>query len=411
MHRSFLQFSAICMVSSIALVPSFAQTKPKRLAIFSGGSALNPLSERLVLEVTQNVSFIVPVSDNGGSSEEIRRAIGGVAVGDIRSRLLRIADDQSEEGKAVKHLLHHRLAAIPFQEDDKAARLEWQHILEGTHPLYNNISSPYKDTIRSFLLRFNHAIMKQAPTSFDFRNGSIGNFFFSGAFLELSSIESAIFLVGSVLRVPSSCKVIPVINTMSKVNLAVQLLDGQFVVGQMQISHPPSSSSRTFVDKSIQEALPSPIQRVFYVNEDAQETLPEVNLRVLEAIKASDHIIYGMGSLYSSIIPSLVLRGVGETIASNRGKKVLLLNAFNDRETMDMSASDFVSAITDGAGRYGALQVSPSAVISHIVYLEDGGISVDKARLEEMGIHCIPLTKSSDGLYDLDDLLEILNTL
>ena len=43
------------------------------------------------------MAYILPVSDDGGSTAEIVRVLGGPAVGDIRSRCLRLADDSDEE--------------------------------------------------------------------------------------------------------------------------------------------------------------------------------------------------------------------------------------------------------------------------------------------------------------------------
>lgn len=56
----------------------------KRLVIFSGGTAVNPLSLALSL-LTPLVTYILPVTDDGGSSAEILRVLSGPAIGDIRS--------------------------------------------------------------------------------------------------------------------------------------------------------------------------------------------------------------------------------------------------------------------------------------------------------------------------------------
>lgn len=48
-------------------------------------------------KLTTQVSHVLPVSDDGGSTAEIVRVIGGPAVGDIRSRCLRLADDRDQE--------------------------------------------------------------------------------------------------------------------------------------------------------------------------------------------------------------------------------------------------------------------------------------------------------------------------
>lgn len=47
--------------------------------------------------MTTLVSHILPVSDDGGSTAEIVRVLGGPAVGDIRSRCVRLADDSNPE--------------------------------------------------------------------------------------------------------------------------------------------------------------------------------------------------------------------------------------------------------------------------------------------------------------------------
>lgn len=67
------------------------------------------------------MSHVLPVSDDGGSTAEIVRVLGGPAVGDIRSRCLRLADDDTQEARAVKALLGHRLSP----HDAEAAKMEW----------------------------------------------------------------------------------------------------------------------------------------------------------------------------------------------------------------------------------------------------------------------------------------------
>ena len=55
------------------------------------------------------VWHVLPVTDDGGSTAEIVRVLGGPAVGDIRSRLLRLAPGTTREARAVRRLLGHRL--------------------------------------------------------------------------------------------------------------------------------------------------------------------------------------------------------------------------------------------------------------------------------------------------------------
>ena len=60
-------------------------------------------------------------------------------------------------------------------------------------------------------------------------------------------------------------------------------------------------------------------------------------------------LIYSIGSLYTSIVPCLILRGVGKSIADSPTlkHKILILNGTNDRETEGYSALDFVLTITE----------------------------------------------------------------
>lgn len=67
-------------------------------------------------------------------------------------------------------------------------------IVEGTHPLWGGVSEPYKHMIRSFLVHFQLQILSQVSEEFNFRNGSIGNFFFAGSRTFFRSLESAVFL-------------------------------------------------------------------------------------------------------------------------------------------------------------------------------------------------------------------------
>jgi hypothetical protein len=67
-------------------------------------------------------------------------------------------------------------------------------IVEGVHSLWGGVSEPYKHMIRAFLVHFQLQILSQVSQEFNFRNGSIGNFFFAGARTFFRSLESAVFL-------------------------------------------------------------------------------------------------------------------------------------------------------------------------------------------------------------------------
>lgn len=87
-------------------------------------------------------------------------------------------DNHSDiEARAIKSLFSHRLPP-----SCRAAREEWLDIVESTHVLWQNISTPKKELIRSFFNVINLEIVKRLrPSSrFDFTNASVGNLFLTG---------------------------------------------------------------------------------------------------------------------------------------------------------------------------------------------------------------------------------------
>jgi hypothetical protein len=65
-----------------------ASTPTRRIVIFSGGSAANSLVDVFNEVIEKNaccLSYVIPISDNGGSSSELIRVFGGPGIGDIRS--------------------------------------------------------------------------------------------------------------------------------------------------------------------------------------------------------------------------------------------------------------------------------------------------------------------------------------
>ncbi|KAL5772254.1 hypothetical protein ACOSQ2_012178 [Xanthoceras sorbifolium] len=371
---------------------SYSNPNPTRpsLLVFSGGTAFNGVVEELK-KLTTRVAHVLPVSDDGGSTAEIVRVLGGPAVGDIRSRCLRLSDQSSSEALAVRKLLGHRLPLDPHQ-----AKSEWYNIVEGEHSLWKGVSRPYRETIRAFLAYFQNEILRRPRELFCFSNGSIGNFFFAGARIFFQSLDAAIFLFSRVSDIPSESLVLPVISTNDRLTLGCELSDGIVIRGQNEISHPTNGFMEPVKkERSSVPALPSRIKRVFYMSSEGSnllhEVFPTVNPAVLEQLSSVDCIVYAMGSLFTSICPSLVLRGIGEIISSRSCPKVLLLNGSQDRETSGFSASSFVNAITDALNRtYGdphnSLKTSPSQYINTLLVPKEGEIPLDIQCLASQGI-------------------------
>ena len=368
----------------------------KGIVVFSGGSAANNLVD--VFETVRRnkdslLSYIIPISDNGGSSSELIRVFGGPGIGDVRSRLVRLipSTPPSPERDAISILFNHRLSSTSSAQ----AAAEWQTIVAGTVDLWNGIPSAKKELIRSFFNLLNLEILKRSrPGSmFDFSSASIGNLFLTGARLFSGSFESAIYLLSSICEIPDDqVRVVPSINSTFSHHIAAGLANGDIIVGQNNISHPAvpvafdaHTSSQPVVNgtkprpsidhldweiedanipgtlptlrqrnikfsKEEDEDLSARIERIWYINPYGQEMLPPANPRAVSAIQEAQAVIFSIGSLYTSIIPSIVLRGIGEALRSTSARhKILILNGSLDREvgpsSSPFTAFDFVEAI------------------------------------------------------------------
>ena len=350
--------------------------------------------------------------------------------------------------------------------------------------LWHSIPAAKKELIRSFFNLLNLEILKRSRppiSTFDFTSASVGNLFLTGARLFSGSFESAIYLLSSLCGIPDdTIKVIPAINSNFSHHIAASLANGEIIVGQNSISHPSVSTALeppgdhmsspvrsrysigdsdmvvedanlpgslpTLRKRNIQfskhqeEDLPARIERISYINPYGQFMSPPANPRVIEAAKESQALIYSIGSLYTSIIPSIVLRGVGDAIRTSTARhKILILNGSIDRETGPLSnpfsAFDFVEAITRAAeesktptpkklGDQTMLNGTGSTVwcgtiyqkyVTHVIYLLGDGVPpTDRQQLAEAGIESIRLygRKIEKGMkYDDNALIGAIETI
>ncbi|KAI1098055.1 UPF0052-domain-containing protein [Jackrogersella minutella] len=423
-----------------------ATPRPRGIVVFGGGTATNSL-----VDVFENIresrncslSYVIPISDNGGSSSELIRVFGGPGIGDVRSRLVRLipGSETDAERASIKGLFNHRLSSDPLQ-----ARLQWLDIVEGRDELWTNISSEKRELIRSVFNLVNLEIVKRArPSSvFNFAKASIGNLFLTGARVLTGSLESAIYLLSTICCIAPTVSALPAINTNFTHHISAGLADGTQITGQNSISHPSAPTSlpddellgtassqqlrylremeehdriedatlpgslptlrKQYIDfsKAGEEDLPARISRIWYINPYGHEIWPLANPKVLQAIGRAGAVIYSIGSLYTSIVPSLVLRGVGAALAGSGVRyKVLILNSTVDRETgpseAPLAAADFVRAIARAAaesqGDFAVDERGKGEVrryVTHLIYLEDEGAPrVNRDELAALGVDCI----------------------
>ncbi len=130
------------------------------IVVISGGTGGNSICSAF-----GNACYVLPVSDDGGSSSEIIRVLGGPSigmagnerhssaqypVGDIRSRLIRLIPSAptSSPLEAIRNLLAYRL---PAHYTERQAREEWREIVEGRSSLWRGIPNDRKETIRGIV--------------------------------------------------------------------------------------------------------------------------------------------------------------------------------------------------------------------------------------------------------------------
>lgn len=237
-----------------------------RIVGIGGGTGMAVLLRGLK-EYTANLTAVVTVADDGGSSGRLRRDLGLVAPGDIRNCLTALADSEALMTKLVDY------------------RFEQGGEIKG-HSLGNLLLAALQDVE--------------------------------------GGLDEGIEALSRVLKIRGS--IAP--STMSNVNVAAELEDGRVVVGESEIG----GSGR------IKRVFLTP--RHFKVNADA-----------VTAILAADLIVIGPGSVYTSILPNLLVGEIAAAVRASRGVKIYVCNvATEPGETDDYGVQEHIGALTRHVG-------------------------------------------------------------
>jgi uncharacterized cofD-like protein len=239
---------------------------PKVVAV-GGGTGLSTLLRGLK-EHTSNITAVVTVADDGGSSGRLRRELGVLPPGDFRNCIAALADSES----LTTQLFEYRFAG-------------GQEL--GGH--------------------------------------SFGNLFIVAMAAVTGSFERALLESSRVLAVRG--RILP--STLQDVTLMADLREEvsdrlSRVAGESHITKSGGSIERVYLEPGDARAYPEAIR----------------------AILDADLIVLGPGSLYTSIIPNLLVRDIAQAIRASRAPKVYACNVATERgETDAYSASEHVTAI------------------------------------------------------------------
>lgn len=352
-----------------------------RILFLSGGSALRSLC-RVLKQYTHNSEHLITAFDSGGSSAQLRRAFGMPAIGDLRNRIVALADESVRGNPQIYRLFTHRLAndAPPT---DLARELE--RLVSGAAPLVAAIPEPMRRIVQTHLRLF----AEQMPADFDLRGANLGNLLLAGGYLSQSrDLESVLFLFSKLLEVRGMVRCI----VDDDLHLCAELADGTRVVGQHRLT-----------GKEV-APIQSMIRELYLVDRlDApQRASTSIDEKVRRSIEAADMICYPMGSFYSSVVANLLPKGVGRAIVGASGPRVYIPNTGHDPEQHGMSVADTLEALVRYV-RADAGQDVPLGRIVNLVLLDRDprhyGMPVDLERLEHMGaqVACLELVTESSS--------------
>lgn len=236
-----------------------------RVVAIGGGTGLSALLRGLK-ELTSNITAVVTVADDGGSSGKLRTELGMPPMGDIRNCIAALADTEP----AMARLLSYRF------------------------PLADSVDSSYAG----------HAF---------------GNLLIAALTAVTGDFEEGVRQSNRVLAVRGS--VVPVAG--QPVTLHAALIDGSVMEGQSEIARKRG------------------IRRVWLTPDDAKPSA-----EALEAIAAADLIVIGPGSLYTSLLPPLLVPGIHDALARASAPRLLVCNvATQVGETEEFALTDHLEAL------------------------------------------------------------------
>ncbi len=204
----------------------------------------------------------------------------------------------------------------------------------------------------------------------DMEGHNFGNLFVAALTEITGDFGQAIQLASKILATRG--RIYPV--TTANATLVASMDDGSIVRGETNIS----ASKRRIVELMLDPPDAAP--------------LPES----LEAIERADLITVGPGSLYTSLITNLLVKGIPEALAKARGLRVFICNLMTQaNESLGLSASQHIERIYEHTGApifdYAIVNTAPVSPQMLLRYAAEGAVPIfpDVDRVEAMGVKCI----------------------
>ena len=272
-----------------------------RVVAIGGGTGLSTLLRGLK-EHTSNLAAVVTVADDGGSSGVLREELGIPAVGDIRNCIVALADAEPVMGRLLQYRFPSAPAAVEPGPVDAA----------GLPPARS-----------------------AEDLSVGLGGHAVGNLLIAALVaLEGGDFEEGVREMNRVLAVRG--RVLPATGTV--LSLHARLRDGTEIEGQSRI------------------ARSGDVERVWVTPADVRAAED-----ALRAIAEAELIVIGPGSLYTSLLPALLVPGIREAVAASGALVVFVCNvATQAGETGGYDLADHVEALE----RHGAARL-PDIVLAN----------------------------------------------
>jgi len=292
-----------------------------RVVVIGGGTGLSTLlkglkpyvgeaSAKASVPAISDLSAVVTVSDDGGSSGRLRKELNMLPPGDIRNCIVALSEDEA----LLSRLFQHRF-------------------VQGS----------------------------------GLQGHSFGNLFLAALTSITGDFSEAVRLSSEILVTRGH--IYPA--TTSNVELEALMEDGSRVLGETKIT---ASKGR--------------IKELFLLPPDV-EPLPQT----LEAISRADLITLGPGSLFTSLIPNLLVRGISQAIAASSAVKVYICNLMTQaNESLGRTAADHIRALQGHAQArifdFALLSQTPASAEMKAKYALEGATQVvcDLDAIKELGV-------------------------
>jgi CofD-related protein of GAK system len=363
-----------------------------RILFFSGGTALRGVSRKLIQYTHNSIHLITPF-DSGGSSKHLREAFDMLAVGDLRNRLMALADQSLRGQPEIFRLFNFRLPRDRTQPELR----DWlERLVDGEDPMVAAIADPMRKIIRTHL----RVCREHLPPEMDLRGASIGNLILVGGFHNQGRhIDPVIYLFSRLVEVRGTVR--PV--TSEALHLVAELEDGTRLAGQHR-----------FTGKE-EAPIAQPIRQVFLSRHRDDPTPVTVSLRdkVRAYVLKAELICYPMGSFYSSLIANLLPRGVGQAIAESEAPRVYVPSTSPDPELVGRSLADCVGELLAYLRRSCLAPVEDHQLLQYVLVDPERGAygagSLEEIRRRGIEVVEVPLvTDESSPLIDDQRLVEVL---